>query len=153
MIRRSSMRVWIRIADGTYRPLAASVTHLQEVCKTTVLKTPDFFSPFCRQEILHHTVCLEFEGMYDPDDEAMSYLRSLYLKQGDEARVTLVTAHEGDRLTYGVKANRVTGYAVISNPGSGESVFTSPIRGTILYDSLPEKGVFYDDQKRFVSGT
>lgn len=142
MIERNDLRVWIRLSDGSYSPFEEGLTHLEEVCKTSVLETPQITSPFCRQEILHHRAHLEFAGFRDRKISAHSYIYDRYMCRGDDALITLILVNRKDKNGISYAARRVEGYVILENPGSGEQIFGSYMRGRILYASLPEKGVF-----------
>lgn len=150
MIKKSDDRVWIynELAEKYYQ-LGAGLTHLEEVCKTAILETPNINSTLCKREILYHTGQLEFEG-FRTDDLALDRLLSCYMQRGNDALVTFVIANRNDVVFQKVvSARRIQGYVCIENPGTGEGVLGSRIKGKILYATTPEEGLFDEKLQTF----
>lgn len=151
MIQRSDARIWVQMANGTYRLMGAGLTSLRETCKTTLLETPHINSSLCSREILYHTSQLEFEGFRDPQDPVNQFLVNCYLKRGEAAKITMVIGNRNDKQTgQTMRARRVSGYVCTENPGTGEGALGSPLRGKIVFASEPEEGVFFEEFQEFI---
>lgn len=151
MIERNDNRVWLCLPNGTYYLMGEGITSLRERCETVLLETPRINRSVCEQEILYHVPRLEFEGYRTPSDPANEYLVNRYLKRGNDTLVTLIIGNRNDKqVGQTMKARRVTGHVCIENPGSGEGPFGSRIKGSIVYASQPEEGVYYEDQQIFI---
>lgn len=150
MIKKSNTLVWVKgTTEEQYYPLGAGITKLEENYRTALLETPNVNSSLCRREILYHTGQLEFEGIRLHDD-AQNLLLSKRLSRGSDARVTLVIANRMDAISETmIEARKVTGSVCIENPGSGEGYFGSKIKGKIVYEEMPVKGVFNEEHNVF----
>lgn len=151
MITQSNDRIWIQFDYGSFHLMGPGFTHLEEVCKTTLLETPNIESPFCTQEILYHTAQLEFAGYRLPDNAVHRHMIERYLKRGSEAEVTLILGSRTDRLNHqAMSARRVKGYLCLENPGSGEGPLGTFFKGKIVFSSTPERGLFDESTQQFI---
>ena len=151
MIKRSNDRIWISFKGETFHLIGPGFTHVEEICKTTILETPNLNSPLCAREILSHTAWLEFEGYRNADNEVHRHLYDLYMTRGEDSAVTLILGSRTDKLTGGaMKARRVKGYVYLENPGSGEGPVGSFFKGKILFAALPEKGIYVETSQTFI---
>ena len=153
MITKINDRVWIySTLHKRYYRLAAGITQMKESYRNTILETPNLQSGFCGQEILYKTGQLEFEG-YRISDLAMDTLIGMNLKQGSDAKITLVITNRtdlfapGSNYCYGFK---IEGVVSFENPGSGAAPIGSPIKGKILYTKTPERVLFDETTQTFV---
>lgn len=144
-------RIWIRGTSGDFLLMSKGFTSLEERWKTALLETPNVFSAVCGREILYHTGQLEFEGIWGPADGAINLLYELKYKRGADAKVTLIVANRKEAMTGNgmLMARQVTGYVCVENPASGEGVMGSVIKGKIVYDSEPIRGIFDEIGKTF----